>query len=118
MRARGRESAPGSSSILSPRGNSSSLGRRAMSKLGLKRFERELLLTAFSVQTAQLEGWVIDRLITITEERFVRAGDVLWSAGKPVESLYFMRDGRVRMTRPGAAPWTFEGKWFLGSFEG
>jgi hypothetical protein len=89
-----------------------------MSTIGSKPIERELLLTAFAVQTSILEGWVIDRLTAITEERFVRAGDALWSAGKPVEWAYFMPDGRAQMTRPGAPPWTFEGKWFLGAFEG
>src|SRR5262249_26484322 len=33
-------------------------------------------------------------------------------------TLYFMQQGRVRATRPGQAPWTFEGRWFLGGFEG
>ena len=28
-----------------------------------------------------------------------------------------MRDGRVQLTRSGAHPWTFEGRWILGSFE-
>jgi CRP-like cAMP-binding protein len=89
-----------------------------MNGWGLKRFERELLLSTFDVRTTSFEGWVLDRLTAITEERFVRAGDVLWLAGEPVEWLYFMRDGRVRMTREGALPWTFEGRWFLGAFAG
>ena len=84
----------------------------------LRSFERELLLAAFSLQTMTLDGWVLDRLASITEERFVRAGDVLWSAGEPVETLYFMREGRVRVSRSSAPPWTFEGRWFLGMFDG
>jgi CRP-like cAMP-binding protein len=51
-------------------------------------------------------------------EKRVRAGQVLWSAGESVEFLYFMLDGRAQSLRKGAAPWTYDGKWFLGAFEG
>ena len=85
----------------------------------LRNFERELLLAAFSsLPSARLDRWVLDRLASITEERFVHAGEVLWSADAPVGALYFMREGRVRMSRASAPPWTFEGQWFLGMFEG
>jgi CRP-like cAMP-binding protein len=52
------------------------------------------------------------------EERDLGPGDVLFPSGEVIEFVYFMQNGRVQMTREGAAPWTFEGRWFLGGFEG
>jgi CRP-like cAMP-binding protein len=65
-----------------------------------------------------LDPWVVDRLTSIPVEKRVPAGQVLWSAGDPVEFLYFMFDGRAQSRLEGTAPWTFAGKWFLGAFEG
>jgi CRP-like cAMP-binding protein len=83
----------------------------------LQRIQRELFLAAFGVQTDELPAWVVDRLTLVLEERQIRAGEVLWRAGEPLELLYFMHQGRVRLTRDGRPPWTFEGRWFLGGFE-
>jgi CRP-like cAMP-binding protein len=83
---------------------------------GLGRIGRELFLAAFGA-SGLYEDWVIDRLTQILEEHPLRGGDSLWLAGAPVEHCYFMRDGRVQLTRSGAPPWTFEGRWILGSFE-
>jgi CRP-like cAMP-binding protein len=84
---------------------------------GLGRIGRELFLAAFGASSDVYEDWVIDRLTQILEDRPLRNGDSLWQAGAPVEHCYFMQNGRVQMTRPGARPWTFEGRWILGSFE-
>jgi CRP-like cAMP-binding protein len=84
---------------------------------GLGRIGRELFLAAFGASPDVFEDWVIDRLTQILEEHPLRGGDSLWLAGASVEHCYFMRDGRVQMTRPGAGPWTFEGRWILGGFE-
>jgi CRP-like cAMP-binding protein len=84
---------------------------------GLGRLGRELFLAAFGASSDLYEDWVIDRLTQILEEHPLRAGDSLWLGGAPVEHCYFMRDGRVRLTRSSARPWTFEGRWILGSFE-
>jgi CRP-like cAMP-binding protein len=84
---------------------------------GLGRIGRELFLAAFGASSDLYEDWVVDRLTQILEERPLRSGDTLWLAGAPVEHCYFMRDGRVQLTHPGAPPWTFEGRWILGSFE-
>ena len=84
----------------------------------LQRIQRELFLAAFGARLDELPSWVVDRLTLILDERQVRAGEVLWRAGEPLELIYFMLRGRVRMTREGAPPWTFEGRWFLGGFDG
>jgi CRP-like cAMP-binding protein len=84
----------------------------------LQRIQRELLLAGFGVETGELSAWVLDRLTLILEERQIRRGDVMWRAGEPIEHLYFMHGGRVQLVREGAPPWTFDGRWFLGGFEG
>jgi CRP-like cAMP-binding protein len=91
----------------------------AMLDLDLRHLERELFLAAFGASVEDFDPWLLDRLTLLLEEAHVRAGQILWSEGQPVESLYFIREGgRIRMTRDGAAPWTFEGRWLLGSFDG
>ena len=49
------------------------------------------------------------------DESEFRAGDVLYARGEPPEYFYFMHDGAVQLSKPGSAPWTFKGRWFLGS---
>ena len=83
-----------------------------------KRIGRELAVAAFGVSPDKYGPWVLDRFTDIVEEEQVRAGQVLWPAGEVVETLYFMHDGRVQATRRGAPPWTMQGHWFLGAFEG
>jgi len=83
-----------------------------------RRVGREVAIAAFGVPFETFDPWVLDRMTELLEERHVRAGEVLWTAGEEVESLYFMHEGRVRAVREGAPPWTFEGRWFLGGFEG
>jgi CRP-like cAMP-binding protein len=85
---------------------------------GATRIQREVGLAAFGAQLEGLDPWVVDRMTSILVEQGIRAGQVLWAEGEPVESLYFMFDGRAEARREGAPPWTFEGKWFLGAFEG
>jgi CRP-like cAMP-binding protein len=83
-----------------------------------KRIGREMAIAAFGVSPDRFDPWVLDRFTDIVEEEHVRAGQVLWPAGHVVETLYFMHDGRVQATRRGAPPWTMQGHWFLGAFEG
>ena len=61
---------------------------------------------------------MLDRLAALLDEQLVRASQVLWSRGRPVEHVFFMPKGRVQARHPAAAPWTFSGRWFLGGFEG
>jgi CRP-like cAMP-binding protein len=83
----------------------------------LLRISRELFLAAFGVQQQTIDSWVIDRLVSLLDEEDVQTGQILCSAGEALEYMYFMQDGSVQMTRPGAAPWTFQGRWVLGAFE-
>jgi CRP-like cAMP-binding protein len=78
---------------------------------------RELFLVAFGADTDAEDAWWVERLNALLEEHDVYAGEVLWTEGRPIEHLYFFRQGRVRMTRDGRAPWTYENRWFLGGFE-
>jgi len=81
------------------------------------RIGRELFLASLGMTLEGVEPWVIERMAGALEEQIVHAGDTLFSAGQPCEFLYFIRNGKVRLAREGAAPWTFEGRWFLGVFE-
>ena len=83
----------------------------------LLRISRELFLAAFGVQQQTIDSWVIDRLTSLLDEEDVQAGQTLGTAGEALEYVYFMQNGSVQMTRPGAAPWTFQGRWILGAFE-
>ncbi|HWZ91728.1 MAG TPA: cyclic nucleotide-binding domain-containing protein [Polyangiaceae bacterium] len=83
----------------------------------LLRVSRELFLAAFGMDQQSADLWVIDRLIGLLDEEDVQAGQRLNTAGEPLEFIYFMQNGAVRMTRDGAPPWTFQGRWVLGTFE-
>lgn len=88
-----------------------------MTDARLLRVSRELFLAAFGVQQQVIDFWVIDRLTSLLAEEDVQAGQALCTAGAPLEFIYFVRAGSVQMTRPGAPPWTFQGRWVLGGFE-
>ena len=79
---------------------------------------REIAAAAVGVSFETFDGWALDRLAALFDPHTVGANRALWSRGQPVEFLYFIREGRVQARRPGVAPWTFEGRWFLGGFEG
>src|SRR3954469_5274270 len=89
-----------------------------MHEMPWRRIGREVSLAAFNVSSETFDPWVLDRFMEVLDESHLRAGQVLWSAGELVESLYFMREGRVWATREGTPPWTFQGRWLLGGFEG
>src|SRR5258708_21839496 len=82
------------------------------------RTEREIALAVFGVSVENFDSWVLDRLAALLDEQPIRAGQVLWSRGKPVDQIFFMPRGRVQARREDGAPWTFAGRWFLGGFEG
>jgi CRP-like cAMP-binding protein len=84
----------------------------------LQRLTRELFFVAATLGSGEsLPTWVVDRITSLFDEVEVTAGQTLFSAGDPAEFIYFMADGRVRLTRDGAAPWTYEGRWAIGMFE-
>lgn len=83
----------------------------------LVRIGREIFLSALGLPLDSIDSRVIDRLTSILEECEVRAGQRLFTAGEPLESLYFMQDGRVRFTRGDGPSWTLKGRWVLGGFE-
>jgi CRP-like cAMP-binding protein len=83
----------------------------------LLRIGREMFLVALGMPVDQVESWVIDRLTSILVERDFFAKQTLFSAGEPLESLFFVRDGEIRFIRGGAPSWTLRGRAILGSFE-
>jgi CRP-like cAMP-binding protein len=83
----------------------------------LLRISRELFLAAFGIQQETMDSWVIDRLTSLLDEEDIQAGQTLCTVGEPLEFVYFMQNGSVQMTRAGASPWTFQGRWVLGGFE-
>jgi CRP-like cAMP-binding protein len=84
----------------------------------LQRLTHELFFVAATLGTGEsLPTWVVDRITSLFDEVEVTAGQTLFSVGDPAEFIYFMADGRVRLTRDGAAPWTYEGRWAIGIFE-
>jgi CRP-like cAMP-binding protein len=84
----------------------------------LERLSRELFFVAATLGAGQtLPSWVVDRITSRLDEVDVTAGQVVFAAGSPAEFVYFMTDGRLLLTREGAAPWTYEGRWAVGMFE-
>ena len=81
------------------------------------RLGRELFLAGLGIPLDAVDSWALDRMIWLLDEQPVHAGEHLFSVGEPPEFLYFMRDGKVKMAREGAAPWVFEGRWLIGGFE-
>jgi CRP-like cAMP-binding protein len=78
------------------------------------RISRELFLAAFGANLGGFESWVTDRLTHVLEEEEVPTGDALFSCGEPPEFFYFMREGRVRMTREGGPAWILDGRQVFG----
>jgi CRP-like cAMP-binding protein len=85
-----------------------------MRDLRHERIQRELFLAAFGANVGATESWVTDRLTSLLEEETVRAGETLFSVGDPPEFYYFLREGRVQLTREGSAPWTYDGPSVFG----
>jgi CRP-like cAMP-binding protein len=81
------------------------------------RIGRELLLAGMGLPLDVIDSWAIDRLTWLLDEQFVHTGELLYAVGEPADFIYFMHDGKLRLTRPGAAPWTFQGRWLIGGFE-
>jgi CRP-like cAMP-binding protein len=81
------------------------------------RIGREIFLAAFGLPLDGIDSWVIDRITSILDECYFRAGQKLFSAGEPLDSVYFMQDGQVLFTRDGGPSWTLKGRWVLGGFE-
>ncbi len=88
-----------------------------MPDLRLQRTSRELFLAVLTGGAANLETWVIDRITSVVDEEDVPAGKRLFAEGEPPESIFFVREGRLRLERDGASPWLFEGRTVIGVFD-
>ena len=89
-----------------------------MDDTGLARIGRELFMIAFGLPMEDIDSWVVDRMLALFEEQSVRAGQVIYRAGEPADFLYFVRDGRLRLSREGSPSWALQGNWVVGSLEG
>ncbi len=86
------------------------------------RLSRELFMAAFGGARPDgnkvwSQNWVTDRLASLLEEEDLHAGQVIYYAGDPADYLYMVRNGRIRMSRPGSGSWIYEGRWVIGSFD-
>jgi CRP-like cAMP-binding protein len=81
---------------------------------GVRAIHRELFLAAFGANVGMAEAWALDRLSSLLEEEFARAGETLFLAGDPPEFYYFLREGRVELVRNGSAPWVYERRSVFG----
>jgi CRP-like cAMP-binding protein len=79
----------------------------------LPRVWGELFLAVFG-DLDDIPSWVTDRVTSRLDQQTFRAGQAIYSAGEPPAFLYFMGDGRVRVTRRGGPSWTLAGRWLLG----
>src|SRR5579883_2070201 len=78
------------------------------------RIQRELFLAAFGTHAGVTEAWITDRMTSLLEEQFARAGQVLYRAGDAPDVFFFMREGRVELVRDGSRPWLCEGRCVFG----
>ena len=83
----------------------------------LLRTSRELFVVALAGEPARIDSSVIDAISSALEEDEVKAGTKIFSAGEPAEYLYFMRDGRVKMTVDSGTGWVLDGRWVFGGLE-
>jgi CRP-like cAMP-binding protein len=80
------------------------------------RITRELLFTAFAGVSVETEDPIrLDRLTSAVVAEDVEPGHVLYRQGEPSSDVYFMTEGRVRVTCPGRRPWIHQGRWVLGT---
>ncbi len=83
----------------------------------LLRTSRELFLSAMAGDGAQVSLSVLDLLSSALEEDELDAGGTLFGSGEPAEMVYFMRDGRARITLDNGKFWVVEGRWAFGGLE-
>ncbi len=82
----------------------------------LRRISKELLFTSFVPRASGLdEPWVLDRMAELIEAIDARPGETLFRAGEDPEFLYFLTDGRVRLTQEGRPDWVYRGRWVIGT---
>jgi CRP-like cAMP-binding protein len=81
----------------------------------LLRTSRELFLAAVTgAGSNDTPSWVIDRVTALLDEEEVEAGRRIFAAGDPIEFIYFMREGRLRLSAEGLPSWTYDGRWVIG----
>lgn len=84
----------------------------------MQRIGRELLFSSFMGSTiGGDEAWIIERIATSLEEYVASAGEVLFREGDASDYIYFMAEGRARMSRIGHSDWIYEGRWLIGTID-
>ena len=74
-----------------------------------------ILRSVFGYRPGFDANWLLARILDSVEELSVREGDVLAREGDLCEHLFFMADGRLRLSREGLADFIYEGRWALGT---
>lgn len=81
-----------------------------------QRLSRELLFASFARPTTEVEDpRSFEKIAALVEASTVRAGDVLYREGEPSEHVYFMIEGRLRLSAPRLVDWVYEGWWVIGT---
>jgi CRP-like cAMP-binding protein len=89
-----------------------------MASSALERLSRELFLaSAPPGASGQIPAWAVERMAGLLIEEDVPEGETIFTAGEPPDFLYFVREGRVRLTRPGGPTWIYEGRWVFGGVD-
>src|SRR5258708_5010790 len=82
----------------------------------LKRISRDIFLAAFG-DLGDIEDAIVERAVALMDERALADGDTLFVAGAAPDSVYMMRDGRVRMSQSNGVTWHAEGRWVHGAHD-
>lgn len=75
---------------------------------------RELFLRSFLGGAATASAPSLDGLSRVLQEVELHAGDVLFREGALSDRLYFLENGRVRLSREGHKPYVLAGGWIIG----
>jgi CRP-like cAMP-binding protein len=86
------------------------------SELENKRITREILFAAFIGPPNESDDpRILEKLVEAVYVKTVRVGEVIYREGEPSDDVLFMNEGRIRLSRPGAVDWVYEGRWVIGS---
>ena len=85
-----------------------------MSLTDTERLLRELMLRSVFRTIA---GESLARMTELLVPRAVGAGETLFTRGEQPDRFWFVVEGKLRMERPGAAPWVFGSRSIVGSLD-
>jgi CRP-like cAMP-binding protein len=78
---------------------------------------RELFLRSFFGGAVSPSPWLLSRIAPLLEAGEIGEGEVLFREGETPDRIYFVEDGLFRLTREGASPFRYRGRWILGGVD-